>query len=627
MKGAYSSPSAVLGKLSQLSLYPDTTYGVNSGGDPKAIPDLTYDYFKNFHAKFYHPSNARMVFYGDDDPAKRLEMLDDYLQPVRRRIDRGRYPAAAALERAAADRTRPMRRARPSPARRPPWSPSTGCSTRSTDPETVLALNVLESILVGTPAAPLRKAMIDSGLGEGLTGSGFADGIRQPYFTFGLKGIDEADGGKVEALIIETLRKAGKRRHRPAHGRSGDELVRVRAARKQHRLVPARHRADVPLDGHLALWRRSADAAQLRGTAVGVETPAGQRRAGVRDADQDHILDNRTAPPCCSRPIRARPQREAAEERARLDAAQRHARRGERAEVAEQTRQLKALQEAGDPPEALSKIPTLTLSDLPRTNKPIPIVHGELAGVALYTHDLPTNGVIYLDLGFDLKALPGRLLPYLPLFTRALTQTGTSQGRFRLAHPAHRPLHRRRRRQPLGDQPARRQWHRGAAVHARQGHRRPYRRHAVDHDRRAHRRAARQPRAHPGRWCWRARPGSRARSPAWATASSRCGCAPASTRPTGSTRSWAASAYYFFLRDLAAQIDGDWPSGAGGARVRAHARHLLIGRAARWSPTSPPIRHRDAQAGSSRPSSRPAGGRSAPPPRAGGSSPARCRRA
>src|SRR5690606_7976090 len=74
-----------------------------------------------------------------------------------------------------------------------------------TDPETLLALNILESVLVGNPAAPLRKALIDSGLGEGLTGSGFADGIRQPYFTFGLKGIDDADGGKVQDLILATL--------------------------------------------------------------------------------------------------------------------------------------------------------------------------------------------------------------------------------------------------------------------------------------------------------------------------------------------------------------------------------------------------------------------------------------
>jgi Zn-dependent M16 (insulinase) family peptidase len=98
--------------------------------------------------------------------------------------------------------------------------------------------------------------------------------------------------------------------------------------------------------------------------------------------------------------------------------------------VARQTEHLKAVQEEGDTPEALSKIPALTLEDLPRANKAIPIAKEELEGIALYTHDLPTSGVIYLDLGFDLKAVPGRLLPYLPIFTRALTQTGTSKEDF-----------------------------------------------------------------------------------------------------------------------------------------------------------------------------------------------------
>ena len=161
--------------VSQLSLYPDNAYGVNSGGDPKAIPDLTYEYFKNFHAKYYHPSNARIVFYGDDDPEQRLEILDGVPEPVRADRRRCSGEAAAALERAAAARRRPMPRARPRPARRPAWSRSTGCSTRSTIPRPTLALNVLEHVLVGNPAAPLRKALTDSGLGEGLTGSGLAD--------------------------------------------------------------------------------------------------------------------------------------------------------------------------------------------------------------------------------------------------------------------------------------------------------------------------------------------------------------------------------------------------------------------------------------------------------------------
>ncbi|HHY50102.1 MAG TPA: peptidase M16, partial [Alphaproteobacteria bacterium] len=98
----------------------------------------------------------------------------------------------------------------------------------------------------------------------------------------------------------------------------------------------------------------------------------------------------------------------------------------ERAAVVEQTARLKALQEEPDPPEALAKIPALTLADLPRTNAPLPIEREVLAGIRTFTHPLATNGVIYLDLGFDMRRLSGKYLPLMSVFSRALTQTGTA---------------------------------------------------------------------------------------------------------------------------------------------------------------------------------------------------------
>lgn len=79
MKGVYSSPDSVLGREVQQALFPDNTYGVDSGGDPVVIPDLTFGEFQDFHSRFYHPSNSRLWFYGDDDTEKRLEILDKCL--------------------------------------------------------------------------------------------------------------------------------------------------------------------------------------------------------------------------------------------------------------------------------------------------------------------------------------------------------------------------------------------------------------------------------------------------------------------------------------------------------------------------------------------------------------------
>ena len=74
-----------------------------------------------------------------------------------------------------------------------------------TDIETALGFDILEHILIGTAAAPLYKALIDSGLGEALAGNGLDDSLRQPMFSIGLKGIDVGDADKVERLILDTF--------------------------------------------------------------------------------------------------------------------------------------------------------------------------------------------------------------------------------------------------------------------------------------------------------------------------------------------------------------------------------------------------------------------------------------
>ena len=425
MKGAYSSPAAVMGKASRLSLYPDTTYGVDSGGDPRAIPDLTYDYFKGFHERFYHPSNARVVFYGDDDPAKRLELLEGYFSQFER-ID----PKADVALQPRWDAPRKL--VQTYAATEDEAAGKTSMVTVNwmlddiKDPGTLLALNVLESILVGTPAAPLRKALIDSGLGEGLTGSGFADGMQQPYFTFGLKGIDAADADKVEALIIETLDDLSK---------TGIDPKTVEAALNSAEFA-LRENNTGSFPRGIALMFRSLGTWLYEGDPLAplqFEAPLAALKQKLEAGEpvfetliRQHLLDNLHRSTVLLNPDANKAAIEAEEERARLDAAQRALDPEGLAAVAEQTRHLKALQEEGDTPEALSKVPSLELEDLPRTNTPIPIAHETIGETPVYTHELPTNGVVYLDLGFDLKTLPGRLLPYLPIFIRALTQTGTS---------------------------------------------------------------------------------------------------------------------------------------------------------------------------------------------------------
>src|SRR5215216_4124693 len=158
MKGAYSSPEAILDVWSEKSLFPDTTYGVDSGGDPRNIPDLTYAGLKSFHARHYHPSNARLFFYGDDDPTERLRLLDAWLS----QFDAIAADSAIALQ---------PRFAEPRRLTRTYVAPEDENAARKSlvmvnwmlgeivDIETDLGLGILDHILTGTPASPLHKAL------------------------------------------------------------------------------------------------------------------------------------------------------------------------------------------------------------------------------------------------------------------------------------------------------------------------------------------------------------------------------------------------------------------------------------------------------------------------------------
>ena len=169
MKGAYSSPDNLLHRYSQRSLFPDNTYGLDSGGDPNEIPNLTYEQFKAFHQVFYHPTNARIFFSGDDDPEERLRLTHKYLKE----FESISVDSTVRLQQLF---DKPRRFTYPYDAGQEGDVERKGMVTENwmlgefSDAETTLALHILSYILIGTPASPLRKALIDSGLGEDLTG-------------------------------------------------------------------------------------------------------------------------------------------------------------------------------------------------------------------------------------------------------------------------------------------------------------------------------------------------------------------------------------------------------------------------------------------------------------------------
>jgi len=209
MKGVYSSPDSLMGRESQRSLFPDNTYSVDSGGDPRVIPELSFEDFKAFHEKFYHPANARIYFSGDDDVLTRLEMMDEYLS------DFGPSPeskpgSVVQWQKKVYDEPKWIKEPYPSGADQPETHMVNINWLLNDEPMTAteeLTMEVLDHLMMGTQASIMRKTLMESGLGSAITGGGVMSELLQATFSVGLKGVEKENVKKVESLVMDTLKK------------------------------------------------------------------------------------------------------------------------------------------------------------------------------------------------------------------------------------------------------------------------------------------------------------------------------------------------------------------------------------------------------------------------------------
>lgn len=426
MKGNYSSPDNLLNEQSQHSIFPDNTYGVDSGGDPLAIPDLSYEEFRRFHDTYYHPSNSYIWFYGDDPEEERLSLLDGWLNDFERIEPRSDIPLQERF-------TSPRREVHQ-------YDSGGGEDLKSyitlnwmldenADPETSLALSILSHILTATPASPLRKALMESGLGEDLTGADFSENFRQMTYSTGMKGVNATDLDAVEALILKTLEELT----------SGIDAGTIAASlntvefhlREQN--TGRFPRGLAIMLGTLTSWLYDRD--PLEGLAF--EAPLASIKARLDRGEAyfegllgRYLLENPHRTTVILEPAPdvnlKRDQLEAerlAAARAAMTPEQVH-------KVMQDMAALKQHQERPDSPEDLAAVPALKLSDLDKKIKTIPLAISEMDGAQVFHHDLFTNGILYMDVGFDLHSLPQGLLPLTGLFGRALLELGTNKEDF-----------------------------------------------------------------------------------------------------------------------------------------------------------------------------------------------------
>ena len=421
MKGAYSDPDELHDDLCRRSLFPDTAYGLDSGGDPAVIPTLDYPTFKAFHEKYYHPSNSFIFFYGDDDPEKRLAFLDAWLAPYSR-IEVESLPGLQAPFVAPIKQTRSYEGKEPKA-----WTAINWALAEHGDQKTSLGLSILAHILTATPASPLRKALIDSGLGEDLAGFGLEDSLRVGAWSVGMKAVQPNDVAKVEALIMSELSRLAEEGIAPNTVEASLNTVEFALREKNTGRFP---RGLAVMLEALNEWLYDKNPIEALSFGASLEAIKAEAMGGGRYFEgliRKWFLDNPHRSTVTILPDPEEEKRRETAEKAALEKARSSMSEADFEAIKSAASRLHSLQEKPDSAEALATIPSLGLADLPKEPSLIPSKKGTTGSSTLLFHDLPTSSILYLDLAFSLKGLDDRLLPYIGLLGRALLEMGTEK--------------------------------------------------------------------------------------------------------------------------------------------------------------------------------------------------------
>ena len=423
MKGALATPGAAVDRAVGKALFPGLPYAYVSGGDPQDIPNLTWDHLKQFHARHYHPSNAHFYTYGNQSLETTLETIERSALSRFQRIEvdssipdvkRFAQPTAAVepYPAVAAEDNEPKAEALTA------W-----VTVPSADSFRALAMKVLSEVLLSNAGSPLRKALIDSGLGSALAdGSGFHDDYKEAVFGAGLKGVAAEDAEKVQQVVLETLDRVADR---------GVDASQVDAA-IHHLEFEKRERSNAGLPYALRILFASMPAYLYGGDPLSsMDFDADlehleQARAEGRFFEnliRAELLDNQHRALLTVVPDTELEERQRQAELDRLAAVESKLSGQDKKKIVEDALRLKADQEAKQDLEAL---PTLELTDIPMKFEDVPSRDVNVRRATVEFYPQPTNGITYLDLRTDFSALSTEQKDLLPLFSRALTQSGAA---------------------------------------------------------------------------------------------------------------------------------------------------------------------------------------------------------
>ncbi|CAK8713546.1 MAG: Hydrolase, metalloendopeptidase [Candidatus Electronema aureum] len=425
MKGAFGDPTRALFQNTFAGLMPESTYAQESGGDPACIPALSYEQFIEFHRKHYHPSNGMLFFYGDADLEQELAAVQDkFLCTYTSAGEKAKIvPGRTIAKPVFIDDTYAVQ---PGSNLKGKTYLAVGTAIGTLlDRELTTAFQIIANILYNSDASPLKKAIVEAGLGKDFGGMFITDHCFQTVMLTYLVGSDAdkrdrflelhrqaltqiAEQGLEHDLVLSELNHYEfSVREELTHAQRGLDLIGKALTALQHGADPF---AALEIDQLFAAVRRKALEEQYFEQLI-----------------QSTLLDSPTFAAVTLRPDPDKATRTQQEEQRRLAAYEQTLDPAQVQSLIATTQELMRLQQTPNTEEQLALVPRLARKDL-ECRPPMHSASTEVCGsVECISSELDTNGITYVQFGLDCAAIGPDLLPYLDLFATIATEIGTSK--------------------------------------------------------------------------------------------------------------------------------------------------------------------------------------------------------
>ena len=425
MKGEFSSPESCIDRQLAHSLFPSTPYGYESGGDPKCIPDLTYADFKDFHKKHYHPSNSRLFLYGDGDTQSYLEFLQEkYLQDFER-MDVNTSIAHQRSFRKPKRKTLTYPISSHESLEKKTYVLVGTKLDKAINHEHCLGFSILSHLLLGSSASPLRKALITSEFGSEVIGGGFDDNRADTIFAVGLKGTEPEHENKVLALIDSTLLDL-------AENGIEEDMVRSAVNSIDFRLREANFggfpKGIVYNIQALGSWLYDKNPfTHLRFEKVMRKIKKRMHEGYFEDLIRRYLIENNHRSILVAVPKPGLGKKLEARERKILKTVKGKLSADAIDNLIAETKKLQELQLTPDSPEALAALPSLEIQDVPKEIEKYPLEIKNQGDSKILFHDLFTNDIAYIQIGFNTHSVPDEMIPYISLLGTLVLGMGTGR--------------------------------------------------------------------------------------------------------------------------------------------------------------------------------------------------------